>query len=138
MRETFRKWYEEAFGGGIAEAVKDALEPEKVNFLEEFCSFNMNLFVREKLKINIELAKEILPKLKSIIEKIPDYTEIAVYDAVKSFIETSSYKSGQVFWAFRIALTGKESTPGGAIEMADILGKERVLERLNFSIKLLS
>ena len=112
--------------------------PEKVNFLEEFKNYDINLFEREKLKITKELAKEILPKLKITIKKISEYSETSIHDALKSFTENSGYKSGQVFWALRIAITGKESTPGGAVEMADILGEERVLKRLDLSIKLLN
>ena len=111
--------------------------PDKVNFLEEFAKYDLNLFNKEKLKITKELAKVILPKLKIVLENIKDFNEMSIHEAIKSFIETSGYKSGQVFWALRVALTGCESTPGGATEMADILGKEKTLERLNFSIELL-
>lgn len=111
--------------------------PEKINFLEEFDSYDINLFVREKLKIDIKLAKEILPMLTTAIASIKDYSETALADTLRNLIESTGLKTGQVFWTFRIAITGKESTPGGAVEMADILGKERTLERLNFSAKLL-
>ena len=37
----------------------------------------------------------------------------------------------------RIAITGKQVTPGGAIEIADILGKEETLRRLEKSISAL-
>ena len=40
-------------------------------------------------------------------------------------------KNGQVLWCVRVALTGRENTPGGASEMAEILGKERSLERIS-------
>ena len=39
-------------------------------------------------------------------------------------------KNGQVLWCVRIALTAKESTPGGASEMAELLGREESLARL--------
>ena len=47
-------------------------------------------------------------------------------------------KNGQVFWCVRVAITGKESTPGGVMEVAELLGKEETLRRLDFSIDLLN
>ncbi|MFH0856282.1 MAG: hypothetical protein V1860_00090, partial [bacterium] len=35
----------------------------------------------------------------------------------------------------RVALSGKEFTPGGAIEIADILGKEESLRRIEKGIE---
>ena len=46
-------------------------------------------------------------------------------------------KNGQVFWCVRIAISGKESTPGGVMEIAELLGKEETLRRLDYSISLL-
>ena len=43
-------------------------------------------------------------------------------------------KNGQVLFPLRLALTGKQFTPGGAIEIADILGKNETLRRLDLSI----
>ena len=37
----------------------------------------------------------------------------------------------------RIAITGLEVTPGGATEIAELLGKEETLRRLAFSLNLL-
>lgn len=111
--------------------------PEKINFLEEFGIYDLNLFVREKFKLTKELSKEILSKLKREIEKVTDYCEAVIHNVLKDFAENSGYKTGQVFWAFRLAITGRESTPGGAVEMADILGKTKTLERMEHSIKLL-
>ena len=59
-------------------------------------------------------------------------------DALVVSAEKSGYKKGQVLWIFRIAITGAQNTPGGATEMAELLGKDRVLERLNKSLAKLS
>ncbi|MCL1901055.1 MAG: glutamate--tRNA ligase [Firmicutes bacterium] len=112
--------------------------PEKVNFLEEFENYDINLFNKEKLKITVGLAKQILPKIKEALEKISDFNEVIISDALKNLVENLNLKTGQVFWTLRIAITGAESTPGGAVEMADILGKKRTIERVNYSIELLS
>ena len=43
-------------------------------------------------------------------------------------------KNGQVLWPVRIAITGLASTPGGATEMAYLLGREETLARLGRSL----
>ena len=44
-------------------------------------------------------------------------------------------KNGQMLWPLRIAISGKANTPGGAFEIAYLLGKEETLKRLNRSIE---
>lgn len=44
-------------------------------------------------------------------------------------------KNGQVLWPVRTALTGKQFTPGGAIEIAYILGKDESLSRIRTGIE---
>ena len=46
-------------------------------------------------------------------------------------------KNGQVLWCVRIAISGRESTPGGVMELAELLGKEETLRRLDYSMALL-
>ena len=46
-------------------------------------------------------------------------------------------KKGQMLWSVRVGLTGAPVTPGGAVEMGGILGKEKSLERINYSISLI-
>ena len=43
-------------------------------------------------------------------------------------------KNGKILWPARIALTGLAATPGGASEIAEIIGKEETLRRLDLAI----
>jgi glutamyl-tRNA synthetase len=43
-----------------------------------------------------------------------------------------------MLWPVRIALSGKQSTPGGAIEIADLLGREESLRRISLGMDKLS
>ena len=42
----------------------------------------------------------------------------------------NGHENGTVLWPLRIALTGQMSTPGGAIEIAYLLGREETFRRL--------
>lgn len=44
-------------------------------------------------------------------------------------------KNATVMWPVRIAISGKLVTPGGAIEILEILGKEESLRRINYAVK---
>ena len=43
-------------------------------------------------------------------------------------------KNGTVMWPVRIAAAGKTVTPGGAVEILDILGREEALRRLEIGL----
>ena len=47
-------------------------------------------------------------------------------------------KNGIVLFPLRLAITGKQFTPGGAIEIAAILGRDETMRRLDLSIAQLS
>lgn len=68
------------------------------------------------------------------MEGIEDYAEQALHDQLMQAIPQLGLKTGQALWPLRIAISGKESTPGGAIEIAYLLGKEETLRRMAASI----
>ncbi|MBP5372926.1 MAG: glutamate--tRNA ligase, partial [Clostridia bacterium] len=126
----------------IASLMKTRVEilseiPEKINFLEEFGKFDTALFCHKKMKTDENLAKEILPLIKEVLLSLTDFSHDSIHDALINLATEKGYKNGQVLWTARVALTGKDVTPGGAVEMAQLLGKQRSIERIDFSIALL-
>jgi glutamyl-tRNA synthetase len=111
--------------------------PQKLDFLEEFGDFDVNIFTHKKMKTDLELTKQVLPLIKETLENI-EFTHDSLHDSLISLAQSNGYKNGQILWPARIAITGQESTPGGAIEMALILGKEECIKRINHSIYLLN
>ena len=69
-----------------------------------------------------------------VLEGIADWTEQNIHDAVMEQIQAWGRKTGSVLWPMRIAISGQESTPGGAFEIAYLLGREETLRRLQASI----
>ena len=47
-----------------------------------------------------------------------------------NFASENELKNGTVMWPVRIAISGKQTTPGGAVEILEILGKEVSLKRI--------
>lgn len=99
-------------------------------FLTAFDGFDVSLFNNAKWKTDGAVAKAMLPGLIELTQSSFD----SLHDALVAFGEANGYKKGQVLWVYRIALTGAQSTPGGAVEMAVLLGKDESLRRLNESL----
>lgn len=112
--------------------------PQLLSFLEDFKEFSSSLYDRQKLKATSALAKEILPKVLKEMQELKNFDETNISALFERVALENGYKKGQVLWSVRVALTGKEATPGGATEMADLIGKERTIERLTKSIGFLA
>ena len=111
--------------------------PEKLDFLEEFGKYDTELFVNEKQKSSLDTAKTLLPQIKAALEKTVEWNNAALFDALVKFSLDSGIKKQAVLWIARIAITGKSATAGGATEIAELIGKEETLKRIDFSLSLL-
>lgn len=110
--------------------------PEKVEFLAEYGKFDISLFENKKSKTTIEIAKNAIELAIPELEKIEKWSNENIYEQLSALAEANGIKKTQMFWAVRVAISAKESTPGGATELADILGKEESLKRLKFALSL--
>ncbi len=111
---------------------------EKVDFLEEFSEYDTAMFEHKKMKITKEIALNNLKAIREDLNDFEDWTDEALKQRGMALAEKLACKSGQIFLPLRLALTGAASTPGGATEMAELLGKEESMRRLDFSIDLLA
>ena len=114
----------------------DVLEdiPAKLDFLEEYGHIDPALYFNKKMKSDAEAAKAVLPEAYKVLQGLQDFSNTPVYEALVALAQQTGRKNGQVLWCVRIAVTGRENTPGGASEMAELLGKERCLARLAAAI----
>ncbi|MEG2413502.1 MAG: glutamate--tRNA ligase [Clostridia bacterium] len=111
--------------------------PEKVNFLEEFGEFDTMMFENKKMKVTREIALVALQKCQQVLQNENDWADEHLKEVVGQIASELACKSGQVYLPLRLALTGVASTPGGATEMAELLGKEESLRRLDCSVEML-
>ena len=112
--------------------------PEKLDFLTDFKEYDIALFVNEKQKASIELAKEILPKIKDRLSGLSEFTNSALFETLVGLSTELGIKKQALLWIARIAITGKSATAGGATEIAEVLGKPETLNRIDYSIGLLN
>ncbi|MBR5250621.1 MAG: glutamate--tRNA ligase [Clostridia bacterium] len=111
---------------------------EKVDFLEEFGDFDQELYVNTKQKSDKEVAKEVLPKVREVLANIDDWQNSTLYAKLVELAQNLGKKNSAILWPTRVAISAKQSTPGGATELAELLGRDETLRRLDYSIELLN
>ena len=108
--------------------------PDKLRFLQQFADFDNALYQNQKQKTDEATAKEILPLVRKAFAEVEQWDNEHLYGALVQLAQQQGVKNGKVLWPARIALTGLAATPGGASEIAELLGREETLRRLDRSI----
>ena len=104
--------------------------PSLVDFLEEYKDFPLDLFTHVKNKTDLAVAKTVLQAALPVLQKVDNWNNDELFAVLSALSVELGIKKGAVMWCVRIALTGKESTPGGATEMAALIGKEESIKRI--------
>ena len=89
------------------------------------------------MKTTPEVALESLKACLTLLEGLEPWNAEVLHEKLMELPAQLGKKNGQVLFPLRVAITGKQSTPGGAIEIAAILGKEESIRRLNYSLSLI-
>lgn len=109
--------------------------PSMIDFFAEMPDYSIELYTHKKMKTNSENSLEILKDLLPVLEQATDWQEESIHEVLSKFIEEKAVKNGLVYWPLRIAITGKQNTPGGAIEILYLLGKEESINRIKKAIE---
>jgi glutamyl-tRNA synthetase len=111
----------------------------QLDFLYELPEYSTDIYTHKKMKtdatVSLASLRRLLPLLESIGES--EWTLSKLHDSVMALVADMGVKNGQVLWPLRTALTGKQFTPGGAFEAAEILGRDESLKRVKKGIELL-
>jgi glutamyl-tRNA synthetase len=109
--------------------------PRLIDFLAEYGDYDLELFVHQKNKTDKEFAKRVLIEALPVFEKEECWNNETLFAALSFEAERQGIKKAQLLWCVRIALTGSLNTPGGATEMAVLLGKEESIKRIKVTIE---
>ncbi len=112
--------------------------PEKIDFFDEIPEYDIELFTNKKSKTDAAVSLEMLNKALPVLEALEAWNEEAIHDALVALAEKLEIKNAKLMWPVRIAVAGKSVTPGGAVEICYILGKEETLRRIRLGIDKLS
>ena len=112
--------------------------PEQVDFLDTLPAYSPELYCHKKMKTNEENSLESLKAILPVLEQLENWNFDSIHEALFDLIAKLDVKNGIVLWPLRVAVSGKSFTPGGGVELADILGKEETLSRIKAGITLLT
>ena len=112
--------------------------PERVDFLDRLPEYETELYVHKKSKTNLENSLDTLRTLLPVLEVQEDWSNEGLYERLVALAAEKEVKNSVILWPLRVALSGKASTPGGATELASLLGKEASIARVKKGIELLS
>ena len=108
--------------------------PEKLDFFDELPEYSAELFVHKKSKCDEAKALDILQKLAPRLEALPVWTDEAILTLLTDAAAEWGCKNALVMWPLRIAVSGRAVTPGGAVEICRILGRDETLRRVAAAI----
>ncbi len=111
--------------------------PEQVDFVDALPEYDLELFVSKKMKTTRESSLAMLREILPVLEGLDDFSMQSVHDALFELIARLEVKNGAVLWPLRVAVSGKQFTPGGGIEICAILGKQDAVARVKTGIRLL-
>ena len=112
--------------------------PAMIQFFKELPEYDKELFVNKKSKTNLENSPAILKTVTERLEALENWNPDTIKELLINLATELELKNGTVMWPARIAASGQTVTPGGAVEILDILGKDETLRRLNIGLSKLS
>ena len=112
--------------------------PEQVDFIDVLPEYETTLYCHKKMKTDEQNSLDSLQKILPVLEALEPWTEESIHAALFALIETLGVKNGLILWPLRVAVSGKQFTPGGGVELCAIIGKEDSLNRIRTGIEKLS
>lgn len=104
--------------------------PDMISFFDVQPEYEKELFVNKKSKTNLENSPVVLQMVIDKLKTLESWDHDSIHDCLINLAQEQGLKNGTVMWPARIAVSGKTVTPGGAIEILDILGREESIGRM--------
>ncbi|MBR4953104.1 MAG: glutamate--tRNA ligase, partial [Oscillospiraceae bacterium] len=112
--------------------------PEKVDFFDALPEYDVECFTNKKSKTDAAISLDVLQRILPEFEALTEWNDEAILKVMTDMAEREECKNAKIMWPVRIAVAGKLVTPGGAVEIARILGKEESLRRMRIAIEKLA
>jgi len=112
--------------------------PEQVDFIAALPDYDPALYTHKKMKTDATVALRSLAAARDVLGRLASFGQGDVHAALEALAADLGVKNGQVMYPVRVALSGKEFTPGGASELSELFGRGEVLRRIDIGIDKLS
>ena len=141
IRQTVKnERYDAAAIAGLLQQRTELLTeiPEKVDFFDALPEYPTELYVHKKSKSDEASSREMLEKVIPLLQGLESWDDEHILASLVKLAEELGVKNAKLMWPVRIAVAGKAVTPGGAVEICRILGKDETLARLKMGLEKLS
>jgi glutamyl-tRNA synthetase len=108
--------------------------PEKLDFFDALPDYDVELFTHKKSKSDALSSRAVLSAVIPALESLPAWDDAGILGAMTALAEQMEAKNARVMWPVRIAAAGRAVTPGGAVEICRILGRDECLRRLKIGL----
>ncbi len=112
--------------------------PEKVAFFGALPEYDAELYTNKKSKTDPQISLRMLQACKETLTALENWDYDSLHDSLMSLAVSLETKNATLLWPLRIAVSGTAVTPGGAVEICHILGREESLHRIEIGLKKLS
>lgn len=87
-------------------------------------------------KLTAGEVKNNLEEVHKLLDKVPpgEWTKHSTRDAIMTHLESKDLKTGDYLWPLRVALTGRQASPG-PFEVAGVMGKIESLKRIKKAVE---
>ena len=109
--------------------------PAKLDFFDVLPEYSAELFIHKKSKSDTASSKQVLEAVIPMFEAVEDWNDENILSVMTGLAEKTGEKNAKIMWPVRIAAAGKAVTPGGAVEICRILGKQETIRRLNIGLE---
>ena len=105
-----------------------------LHFFKELPEYSVDFFVNKKSKTTLENSPQMLQAAIPVLEGLADWNVDTIHDSLIALAGELGVKNGTLLWPVRIAAAGTLVTPGGAMEILALLGREEALRRLKLGL----
>ncbi|MCQ2451595.1 MAG: glutamate--tRNA ligase [Oscillospiraceae bacterium] len=105
--------------------------PGKIGFFQELPEYDLELFNNKKSKCDTSVALDMLLDVLPLFQNLVNWEQQTIHDALIEEAARLGVKNATLMWPIRIAVSGQQVTPGGAVEICHILGRYESLQRIS-------
>ena len=124
----------------IATVLKDRVQiltdvEGMVDFFNSPRDYNINIYNNKKAKTDPEIAKKSLELALTKLKELDSFTNDDIFNCLADVAKENELKNITIMYPIQVALSGKEVAAGGATMIAQILGKEESIKRIEKALE---
>ena len=124
----------------IGDAIHDRINTlseikDMICFFNKVEDYDLEIYNNKKAKTDPDKTKELLPIILDTLNNLDNWNNDSIYQSLADKAQELEIKNITMMYPLQVALSGKTVAAGGATAIAQILGKEETINRINKAIE---